>query len=126
MIYKIIGSLLVLFMLIFLVSCDTKTNKGADGYTFGTPQYEKQRVTIDVVTYKTRTEFNKALKNYSDIPKDANYEVQAFSELRPSTNFDNCTIHMMEPSTDYQPEFIGHEFVHCVYGQWHTNNKSTN
>ena len=105
--------------LILLSSCDNsgQQNTGTDGYEFGTKQYERNTVLVNVVTYHSQTEFNKALRENK---LDSN--VVAFTILKPP--FDACTIHMIDPAIKYQPEFIGHEFVHCMYGQWHSNNSS--
>lgn len=101
---------------IALTSCKPTSNTGADGYKFGEPQYEKQQVQVNIVTYKSQSDLLAAARQLGvDNP-----DVVAFSVLRPP--FDVCTIHMVAPAVEYQPEFVGHEFVHCVYGQWHTNN----
>ena len=92
---------------------------GADGYQFGTPQYQKDKIEIHVVTYDSRASFSKSAKQYGI--KDE--RVMAFSVLS-APNFDKCTVHMVDPKVEYRPEFIGHEFTHCVYGQWHTDNQS--
>lgn len=109
--------LLVLPLLFLLASCENKI--GNDGYKFGEKQYEQTPVSVSVVTYKTEKDLQAAAR-----AKGANNEgIVAFSVLRagdPST----CTIHMIDPAVKYQPEFVGHEFLHCVYGQWHTNNES--
>ena len=112
---KIFTTILLAFA---LTSCDPGPKTGADGYKFGTPQYEKQEVTVKVVTYNSQRELVAAAKQFGV----DNADVMAFSVLRPP--FDVCTIHMVSPKADYQPEYIGHEFAHCVYGQWHTNNDS--
>lgn len=104
-----------LFLLLF--SCEASTNRnGADGYTFGEPSYEKTRVTITLITYKTRKEFLDASKKRGV----KSNTVAAFAELKPP--FDTCTIHVMDPRVKYEPEFYGHELAHCFYGQWHTSN----
>ena len=102
-----------------LASCDVAKPTGLDGYTFGTPQFEKSSVNVNVVTYKTRAEFLVAARKYGV----ASDQLAAFSVMQPPL-FNTCTIHMMHPAAKYYPEFIGHEFTHCVYGQWHTNNNS--
>lgn len=103
--------------LLFLASCN-QANVGADEYQFGEKQYTQNPVVVNVVTYRTQDELYRASKAMgADYP-----EVAAFSIL--TTKRDTCTIHMMDPSVSYQPEFVGHEFLHCVYGQWHTNNDS--
>jgi len=114
--------LIAIFGCIALTGCDSKVGRvGKDGYVFGTPQYEKSRVVVNVVTYKTRAEFDKAFAERGQ-PISRNNVIMAFTVLRPMNNFENCTIHMIAPATKYEPEWIGHEFTHCVYGQWHTNN----
>jgi hypothetical protein len=46
-------------------------------------------------------------------------ELKAFSTLYPAaTNL--CTMYILDPQVArYEPEFIGHEFTHCVFGNWH-------
>ncbi len=100
-----------------LGSCDSAPKKGADGYKFGEKQYERNSVQVKIITYKSQSEFEKVLQKY-DLP----VTTAAFSVLVPP--HDTCIIHMIDPSINYEPEFVGHEFLHCVYGQWHTDNKS--
>lgn len=106
-------------LLLFLASCNPAPKSGADGYTFGEKQYEKQTVQINIVTYKSQADLQRSLGNRAGV--DAS-NVVAYSVLRPP--FDTCTIHMVDPSVSYQPEFVGHEMLHCTYGQWHKNNKT--
>lgn len=105
---------------LLLVSCNQQTSStvGADGYSFGTKQYEKTQVQVNVVTYESRADLLKVARSRG-INSDS---LVAFTILRPP--FDTCTIHMVDPSVLYEPEFVGHEFLHCVYGQWHTDNDS--
>ncbi len=107
----------VLLFALMLGSCDSAPKKGADGYRFGEKQYERNEVQVKIVTYKSQADYNKVL-NRLKLPKTT----AAFSTLSPP--YDICTIHMIDPSIKYEPEFVGHEFLHCVYGQWHTDNKS--
>jgi hypothetical protein len=106
-------------LLLLLTSCNPSPKQGADGYTFGEKQYEKSTVQINIVTYQSSADLQRALGNRAGV--DAS-NVVAFSVLRPP--FDTCTIHMVDPAVAYQPEFVGHEMLHCVYGQWHKNNKT--
>ena len=109
----------VVLSLLLLASCNQAPDQGADGYKFGEKQFEKSQVQINVVTYKSQTDLQKALGNRAGV--DAS-NVVAFSVLRPP--FDTCTIHMVDPKVKYQPEFVGHELLHCVYGQWHKDNST--
>lgn len=118
--YPIFASLLFILLLL-VTSCDSSPKRGADGYKFGEKQYTQNELGVKVVTYSTRADFNKELKKRNLSIKDG--EIMAFSVLFvKSPNI--CVIHMVDPAVEYKPEFVGHEFLHCVYGQWHTNNKS--
>lgn len=89
---------------------------GTDGYYFGEPQYENSNVSVSIVTY-TEKSFAEEVKQRGLPP-----EVKAFSELFSNAQ-DKCKIHIVNPAIKYEPEVVGHEFLHCVYGQWHTNNE---
>lgn len=102
-----------------LTSCNQQPSPAADGYTFGKKEYEMNNVQIEIVAHKTQKEMIKAL-NERNVKNPE--EIAAFSVLRPP--YDKCTIHIIDPNVEYAPEFVGHEFLHCVYGQWHTNNDS--
>ena len=113
--------LITLSALVFLLNgCDVGPKQGSDGYTFGKPQYVKEQVQIKTVLYGSNAELQTAAKSMGV----KNPDIVAFSVLKAP--FDVCTIHMVDPTIDYTPEFIGHEFAHCLYGQWHTNNASRN
>lgn len=103
------------FALIFATSCEKQKN-AADGYYFEKETFVRTELTVHVVLVQSQAEMEKLLasKNKTLAP---GREVVAFSVLY--TNTPECTIYMMDPKVVYQPEFVGHEFVHCVYGDWH-------
>lgn len=109
--------LLVLPLLLLLTSCENRV--GSDGYKFGEKQYEQTPVTVNIVTYSSAQELSNAARKWGV----NNPDVVAFTLLN-SNNRSKCTIHIIDPAVKYQPEFVGHEFLHCVYGQWHTDNDS--
>jgi hypothetical protein len=107
-----------LVLVLFLAACNQQPKEGADGYKFGEKQYEKQTVKVNVTTYKSSKEVQASAKALgADYPG-----IVAFSVLQPP--YDTCTIHMIDPAVSYEPEFVGHEFLHCTYGQWHRDNNS--
>lgn len=87
-----------------------------DGYRFVEKQFEKKQVTIEVVTFQTKKEFLEAAKSRGI----TNTNIAAFSILREP--YDKCTIYMIDPQKSFKPDMAGHEFLHCFYGQWHSNN----
>ncbi len=109
-------ALLILSAAFALTSCNNNT--GADGYVFGEPQYVKTDLKVEVVLHPSQEALVEVAKEYG--VTDPN--VMAFSLINPKTNV--CKVHIVNPAVDYVPEFIGHEFTHCVYGQWHTDNAS--
>lgn len=110
-----IKRLLVLVAPLLLLSCDAppSSNRGADGYRFGTPSFEKETVTITLVKYNSE----KAFKDEVNRRRIKGNDIVAFAVLSPP--FDTCEIHIVKPTTRYMPEFMGHETYHCFYGQWH-------
>jgi hypothetical protein len=32
-----------------------------------------------------------------------------------------CHIYVVNPITQYEPEYLGHEFTHCLYGNFHND-----
>jgi len=123
---SLIKLLAVAAMSTVLWSCNESGSRvGADGYMFGTRQFEKKIVTVEVVVHKDLDALQEEARRIGVVRKlnDQSASVQAFTHLYPP-NFDTCTIHMVDPSSHYAPEFVGHEFLHCVYGQWHTDNNS--
>lgn len=107
--------LLIIGSLLLLASCNNKIGK--DGYSFGEKQYEQSPVSVSVVVYDKQNDIYEAAKQRGvDSPN-----IAAFTVL--SADRSKCTIHMIDPAVKYRPEFVGHEFLHCVYGQWHTSNE---
>ncbi len=96
------------------------SNVGKDGYSFGEKQFTKKEFKVVITEYPSRQDFIKAAKAKGIKNPD---EVAAFSILS-SPKFDTCKIHIVDPTVVYEPEFLGHELAHCIYGQWHTNNDS--
>ena len=88
---------------------------GADGYIFGKTEYESHSFHVNIITYKNRTTFMNAAQQFNVDSE----RLVAFTVSNENT----CTMHIMDPRVKYQPEYVGHEFLHCMYGQWHTDNE---
>lgn len=73
-------------------------------------------MTIKLVTYDSVKAFDAEVKRRKII-SGPNDSVVAFAVLRPP--FDTCEIHIIKPTVQYIPEFMGHETYHCFYGGWH-------
>lgn len=117
---KTITLISLLILSVFLASCDNVTNKkAADGYYFEKETFTRTNFPVEVVLIQSEKEMVKLLEEKQGkisgkiSPKDA----AAFTVIR--TNDTKCTVYMLDPKIKYQPEYIGHEFVHCIYGVWH-------
>lgn len=88
--------------------------KGADGYTFDQPEYQRESVNVVLVLHESRKDLQETREKIEK--NDIDKYVMAWSELKKTT----CTIHVLDPNVKYEPMYIGHELFHCVYGQWHS------
>lgn len=88
----------------------------ADGYRFEPTERLLRDPAVRVVTYRTRAEF---LASYMAQGGSASKRdvLMAFAAYNVERN--TCTIYAMDPAVQYQPEFLGHELAHCLYGNFH-------
>lgn len=116
MFYLAFGLFLVI-LIGALSSCGGKrSNIGADGYYFEEESFTRLQTNVNVVLVKNQSEMQKLIDEHPQkiIP---GRQILAFSVL--SMKESSCTIYMIDPKVNYQPELIGHEFTHCLYGKWH-------
>ena len=115
-----VGAVVVATALFVLVACDnTSKQKGKDGYYFEKESFTRTEFPVEVILVKDAAAITAEIKKRNNIqgtvePKN----VAAFSIVR--LNDPKCTIYMIDPKNKYEPEFIGHELVHCIYGVWHS------
>lgn len=115
-----IGAVVVVTTILTLVACDNPSKqKGKDGYYFEKESFTRTEFPVEVVLLKDEAAIIAAIKERNNVhgtidPKN----VAAFSVVR--MNDPKCTIYMIDPKNKYEPEYIGHEFVHCIYGVWHS------
>ena len=89
--------------------------KGPDQYKFGEPQYVKDHAFIKIVKYDTFA----ALAISAKIHGFKNWQaIRAFAVQDPSV-IGPCTVHVVDPKVSYNPDYFGHELLHCFYGNWH-------
>jgi hypothetical protein len=115
-----IGAVVIATALFSLVACDNPgSSKGKDGYYFEKESFTRTEFPVEIVLVEN------AAAMAAEISKRKNLhgtveptKVAAFSVIR--MNDPKCTIYMIDPKNKYEPEFIGHELVHCIYGVWHS------
>ena len=102
-----------------LVGCASSgvTNKyryGTDDFKFLVKEYENLSPKINFVLLKNQTEYNSARKKALGVKWDS---VSAFTLWIPSTG--ECTVYIKDPEWQWEPELIGHEVAHCIWGRYH-------
>lgn len=87
----------------------------SDGYRFETTNGSAREMLVAVQTYRTLEELQRAGKaHWKDVDT-----LGGFAHFNSRTKI--CTIHILDPGLNYQPEVIGHEVSHCLYDEWHPN-----
>lgn len=86
--------------------------EAADGYQFEGKEFERPRPGIEIVTHRSVAELRAAAPASAQAE---GRELMAWAVIRP----DGCTVHVVDPSAAWKPEWLGHEVAHCVWGRWH-------
>ena len=100
-----------LIALALLVGCK---QVAADEHVYAKTEWFSEKTTVSVVTYPSFPAL-RAGANRLGVKAGEGKRLMAFA-LATSTR---CEMHVVEPSIDYQPQWIGHEFVHCIRGRFH-------
>ena len=99
-----------LLPLLLLYGCSSEL---PHDYAFEKRQYTSNKIEVTLVEHNSYAEIRQAYVDYAKKP--APRSLIAFSEINPKF----CIIHTIKPEIDFQPKFVGHEIMHCFYGQWH-------
>lgn len=112
---------ILILLTVLLVSCgDGSSNKkGADGYYFEKETFKRTKFEIELILLNSPAEVSaevkKRIQQVAGSVETKN--VAAFSIIRDSDT--KCTIYTVDPKIVYEPEWLGHELTHCIYGVWH-------
>lgn len=87
--------------------------EASDGYRFERKEFERPRPEITIVTHPTIADLRANAPDAARQPEGR--ELMAWSIIRPN----ECEVHVVDPAASYQPQWIGHEVAHCVWGRWH-------
>ena len=91
---------------------------GADDFKFLVKEYENLSPKVNFVLLKNQAEYNSARKKKLGVKWDS---VSAFTLWIPSTG--ECTVYIKDPEWKWEPELIGHEVAHCIWGRYHQGKK---
>ena len=99
---------LALAAVLLLAGC----NQSPDGYRFESAEWERTQPNITVVAHPSLAALRAAA------PAEARVEGRDLMAWSRITR-EGCEMHVVDPSASYQPQWIGHEVAHCVWGRWH-------
>lgn len=85
----------------------------ADGFEFSRKQFERLEPQISVVTYEYDNDLQAAARR---LGARGTKNMRAFVVMQG----ERCEIHVIDPERSWQPQDLGHEFAHCVWGDWHS------
>lgn len=88
-------------------------NQSADGHRFERKEFERTSPNITIVTHASIADLRAKFPTSTKAREGD--EIMAWSIIRSDT----CEIHIVDPARSYQPEWIGHEVAHCVWGRFH-------
>jgi hypothetical protein len=86
----------------------------ADGYSFSKAQYVETKFATQIILVSSQEQLLKLAPAGTEKPGRT---LMAFAKLNRGAG--RCTIYMVDARKAYQPEWLGHELAHCVYGNWH-------
>lgn len=104
-------------LLLLVTGCSSSPSKfsyGADDYKFLVKEYENLRPKVNFVLLKNDAEYDSARKKKLGTKWDT---VSAFTLWIPETG--ECTVYIKDPEWNWEPELIGHEVAHCIWGRYH-------
>ena len=94
--------------------------KAADDYVFEQKEFERTSIKLKVVVLPDSFTFRRIAKEKGIDPDNLRNssptKVEAFAILAPGNK---CTLYVKDPEWKYEPEYIGHEIAHCIWGRWH-------
>lgn len=94
-------------------------NVGTDGYLFERATAWNTGFQVKVVTYPSLAALRADRVKFDGSAYDS--KLIAFTVPPSWMNHNTCEMHIVDPRVLYWPEYIGHEFVHCMTDNFHSD-----
>jgi len=104
----------IFFILTGCATSPPKFKYGSDDHQFLVKEYENLSPKVNFILLKNEQEYDSARKRTLGIHWDT---ISAFTLWVPETG--ECTIYIKDPEWNWEPELIGHEVAHCIWGRYH-------
>jgi hypothetical protein len=110
--------LIILLLLSFSVGAQKLGKYGTDDFRFLQKEIENLTPGVEFILAKNQKEFDDFRKEF--IGNGWN-NVSAFTRWNEEKG--TCKIYIKDPLWKYEPELIGHEVAHCIWGRFHKGKK---
>lgn len=100
------------------VSVYTQNTLASDGHRFLVKEYQTLTPNVEFILMSNQSQYEEILKENFGHNWD---KVSAFTKWNPKSL--TCKIYIKDPSWRYEPELIGHEVAHCIWGRFHKGTK---
>ena len=91
---------------------------GKDDFRFLQKEIENLTPKVEFVLMKNQQEYDSVRKEHIGVEWR---NVSAFTLWNESKG--TCKIYIKDPEWKYEPELIGHEVAHCIWGRFHKGKK---
>lgn len=92
--------------------------RAPDGYIFNKKTFTRYELQLKIVVVRDAIDLQKAYDRiYPKIPWKKKALLKGFAVLNEGTK--TCEIYIVDPQVQYEPQYLGHELVHCMYGFFH-------
>lgn len=98
-------------LLLLMGGCD---QVGADGYSFERKEFTRLRVVVDLVLHPSYEDLNRRIPK--NAIRDPDHPERGWAIPRANGT---CEMHVLDPDVRHDPEWHGHEFDHCAFGDFH-------
>lgn len=91
---------------------------GTDNFRFLEKEYENLTPGVEFVLMKDDREYDAMRRKHLGVQWDT---ISAFTYWNQEKG--TCKIYIKDPAWKYEPELIGHEVAHCIWGRFHNGRK---
>lgn len=112
---------LLIFLLVLSVSFSAHGwigKYGKDDFRFLQKEIENLTPKVEFVLIKNQQEYDSVRKKHIGVEWR---NVSAFTLWNEGKG--TCKIYIKDPEWKYEPELIGHEVAHCIWGRFHKGKK---
>lgn len=110
--------LLILLLITMTAHAQRLGGYGKDDFKFLQKEIENLTPGVEFILLKNEAEYNSVRKEHLGTQWK---NVSAFTLWNGTKG--TCKIYIKDPLWKYEPELIGHEVAHCIWGRFHKGKK---